>query len=158
MPNGELYRGDFERGRRHGLGVRHTHTGDRFEGRWKGGERLLGVEYRVGCGRYEGLFDDNEAHGFGVEHCSDGSRYTGAWAEGQRHGPALLFEPGGVAEGEPTRWVAGEAVEVPRAQLRFLQEEVEAAAKRATDAARAAVEKAGDARQREKKAPPAPVI
>ena len=49
---------------------------------------------------------------------------------------------------------AGEAVEVPRTQLRFLREEVEAAAKRATDAARAAVEKAGDARQREKQAPP----
>jgi len=152
-PSGELYRGDFERGKRHGLGVRHTYTGDRYEGRWKAGERVLGVEHRVGLGRYEGLFDDDRVHGFGVEFNPDGSRYAGAWAEGDRHGPALVFEPGGVPEGEPTRWVAGEQVDVPRGEQRFLLEECEAAAKRATDASRAAVLKSSDAREKEKAAP-----
>ena len=104
-------------------------------------------------GRYEGLFDDDRVHGFGVEFNPDGSRYVGAWAEGDRHGPALVFEPGGVPEGEPTRWVAGEQVDVPRGEQRFLHEECEAAAKRATDASRAAVLKSSDAREKEKAAP-----
>ncbi|KAL6049360.1 Ankyrin repeat and MYND domain containing 1 [Balamuthia mandrillaris] len=63
------YRGQWEKGHRHGVGeLTDMTSGTTFLGEWK---------YDV-------------KHGRGQEHYADGSRYVGLWANGERHGPGML--------------------------------------------------------------------
>jgi hypothetical protein len=68
-PSGQLcYRGQFEKGKRHGYGV------------------YLGLDGR----RYEGGFKNGSAHGHGISTWPDESVYHGEWKEGQRHGKGVF--------------------------------------------------------------------
>jgi hypothetical protein len=71
--DGGKYQGEWQDGKRHGIGTYISPTGTRYEGEWK----------------------DNGASGHGVCHYADGMKYDGQFESGERHGKGVLISPVG---------------------------------------------------------------
>ncbi|CAH9080653.1 unnamed protein product [Cuscuta europaea] len=108
--NGDLYEGEFHKGRCNGSGVYSYMGSGRYEGDWvdgkydgygieswaKGskykGQYRLGLRHGYGVYRfytgdaYAGEWCNGESHGCGVQTCSDGSFYVGEFKYGVKHG------------------------------------------------------------------------
>ncbi|XP_059275828.1 uncharacterized protein LOC132030280 [Lycium ferocissimum] len=108
--NGDVYEGEFHKGKCSGSGVYYYRLNGRYEGDWidgkydgygvetwsKGsryrGQYRQGLRHGVGMYRsytgdlYGGEWCNGQCHGFGVHTCEDGSSYTGEFKWGVKHG------------------------------------------------------------------------
>ncbi|CAI9095558.1 OLC1v1031541C2 [Oldenlandia corymbosa var. corymbosa] len=108
--NGDVYEGEFHKGKCSGSGVYYYHISGRYEGDWvdnkydgygvetwaKGsryrGQYRQGLRNGVGFYRsftgdvYSGEWCNGQCHGCGFHSCEDGSSYTGEFKWGVKHG------------------------------------------------------------------------
>jgi hypothetical protein len=86
-PNGDVYDGEWDKGKYHGFGVFTGQNGYRYEGFWRQGKRHgLGKENCPDGMAYEGEFVNNKRHGPGTLRWPNGSVYVGEFQDGQRAG------------------------------------------------------------------------
>ena len=71
--DGSEYQGEWQDGKRHGIGTYISPTGTRYEGEW----------------------ENDGASGHGVCHYDDGMKYDGQFESGERHGKGILISPEG---------------------------------------------------------------
>ncbi len=72
-PDGTVYEGEWEEGKRHGYGVWSRPDGTRYAGEWT----------------------DDRPHGEGTLTAPDGSMYSGHWKRGKKNGRGVLIYPDG---------------------------------------------------------------
>ncbi|XP_012075409.1 uncharacterized protein LOC105636683 [Jatropha curcas] len=108
--NGDVYEGEFHRGKCSGSGVYYYYMSGRYEGDWvdekydgygvetwaKGsryrGQYRQGLRHGIGVYRfytgdvYAGEWSNGQCHGCGIHTCEDGSRYIGEFKWGVKHG------------------------------------------------------------------------
>ncbi|KAL3497641.1 hypothetical protein ACH5RR_040373 [Cinchona calisaya] len=108
--NGDVYEGEFHKGKCSGSGVYYYHLSGRYEGDWiddkydgygvetwaKGsryrGQYRQGLRHGVGFYRsytgdvYSGEWCNGQCHGYGFHTCEDGSSYVGEFKWGVKHG------------------------------------------------------------------------
>ena len=90
------YRGDFQAGKKHGIGIKVMPNGDRYAGDFDD-------DYRHGKGsyvwsangpwagdRYEGEYHRDRRHGWGVFQWGSGDRYEGPWQDDLRMGSSVM--------------------------------------------------------------------
>ncbi|KAK8464647.1 hypothetical protein PHAVU_010G044000 [Phaseolus vulgaris] len=86
-PNGDVYEGEFRRGKCCGSGVYYYSMSGRYEGDWVEGKYDgFGVETWARGSRYRGQYRQGLRHGFGVYRFYTGDVYAGEWASGHSHG------------------------------------------------------------------------
>lgn len=85
--NGDVYEGEFYRGKCSGSGVYYYYMSGRYEGDWID-EKYdgYGVETWAKGSRYRGQYRQGLRHGFGVYRFYTGDVYAGEWCNGQSHG------------------------------------------------------------------------
>lgn len=101
--DGSWYRGEFQRGMRHGRGLhvsgedgRRWYTGQWADGKRNGfGQTACCRDENVSDGAldYEGHWLDGRPHGRGNGSWPDGLRYTGHWMDGRPHGRGMAVWP-----------------------------------------------------------------
>ncbi|CAA0820338.1 Histone H3 K4-specific methyltransferase SET7/9 family protein [Striga hermonthica] len=85
--NGDVYEGEFHKGKCNGSGVYYYYMSGRFEGDWVDGRYDgYGVETWARGSRYRGQYRQGLRHGFGVYRFYTGDVYAGEWSSGQSHG------------------------------------------------------------------------
>ncbi|PKA66339.1 Phosphatidylinositol 4-phosphate 5-kinase 5 [Apostasia shenzhenica] len=108
--NGDVYEGEFHKGKCSGSGVYYYYMSGRYEGDWvdskydgygvetwaRGsryrGQYRQGLRHGIGVYRfytgdvYAGEWSNGQSHGYGVHTCEDGSRYVGEFKWGVKHG------------------------------------------------------------------------
>ncbi|KAG9141864.1 hypothetical protein Leryth_013991 [Lithospermum erythrorhizon] len=85
--NGDVYEGEFHKGKCSGNGVYYYHTSGRYEGDWVDGKYDgYGVETWARGSRYRGQYREGLRHGYGVYRFYTGDVYAGEWSNGQSHG------------------------------------------------------------------------
>lgn len=108
--NGDVYEGEFHKGKCSGSGVYYYNMSGRYEGDWvdekydghgvetwaKGsryrGQYRQGLRHGIGVYRfysgdvYAGEWSNGQCHGCGIYTCEDGSRYVGEFKWGVKHG------------------------------------------------------------------------
>ncbi|KAJ8534744.1 hypothetical protein K7X08_016472 [Anisodus acutangulus] len=85
--NGDVYEGEFHKGKCSGSGVYYYYMSGRFEGDWVDGKYDgYGVETWARGSRYRGQYRQGLRHGFGVYRFYTGDVYAGEWSNGQSHG------------------------------------------------------------------------
>ncbi|KAJ0816802.1 putative 1-phosphatidylinositol-4-phosphate 5-kinase [Helianthus annuus] len=100
--NGDVYEGEFHKGRCSGCGVYYYCMSGRYEGDWVDGKYDgYGVETWARGSRYRGQYRVGLRHGFGVYRFYTGDVYAGEWLNGQSHGC-------GVHTCEDGSWYVGE--------------------------------------------------
>ncbi|KAG2676508.1 hypothetical protein I3760_12G055600 [Carya illinoinensis] len=85
--NGDVYEGEFHKGKCSGSGVYYYHMSGRYEGDWID-EKYdgYGVETWVKGSRYRGQYRQGLRHGIGLYKFYTGDVYAGEWSKGQCHG------------------------------------------------------------------------
>ncbi|XP_047328169.1 uncharacterized protein LOC124931688 [Impatiens glandulifera] len=85
--NGDVYEGEFHKGKCSGSGVHRYYMSGRYEGDWIDGKYDgYGVETWAKGSRYRGRYRVGLRHGFGVYRFFSGDVYSGEWYHGQFHG------------------------------------------------------------------------
>ncbi|KAI7999890.1 Phosphatidylinositol 4-phosphate 5-kinase 1 [Camellia lanceoleosa] len=85
--NGDVYEGEFHKGKCSGSGVYYYYMNGRYEGDWIDGKYdSYGVETWARGSRYRGQYRQGLRHGFGVYRFYTGDVYAGEWSNGQSHG------------------------------------------------------------------------
>ncbi|XP_047315011.1 uncharacterized protein LOC124918965 [Impatiens glandulifera] len=85
--NGDVYEGEFHKGKSSGSGIYYYYMSGRYEGEWIDGKYDgYGVETWTRGSRYRGQYRQGLRHGFGVYRFYTGDVYAGEWANGQSHG------------------------------------------------------------------------
>ncbi|RZC08596.1 Isoamylase 3, chloroplastic isoform B [Glycine soja] len=85
--NGDVYEGEFHRGKCSGRGVYYYSRSGRYEGDWVDGKYDgYGVETWARGSRYHGCYWQGLRHEFGVYRFYTGDVYAGEWSNGQSHG------------------------------------------------------------------------
>ncbi|KAJ0049520.1 hypothetical protein Pint_15738 [Pistacia integerrima] len=85
--NGDVYEGEFHRGKCSGSGVYYYYKKGRYEGDWIDGKYDgYGVETWARGSRYRGQYRQGLRHGIGVYRFYTGDVYAGEWSNGQCHG------------------------------------------------------------------------
>ncbi|QHO49386.1 hypothetical protein HN51_001309 [Arachis hypogaea] len=85
--NGDVYEGEFHKGKCSGSGVYHYHMSGRYEGDWVDGRYDgYGVETWARGSRYRGMYRQGLRHGVGIYRSYSGDVYAGEWFNGQCHG------------------------------------------------------------------------
>ncbi|XP_076884352.1 uncharacterized protein LOC143533457 [Bidens hawaiensis] len=85
--NGDVYEGEFYKGRCSGSGVYYYNMNGRYEGDWVDQKYDgYGVETWAKGSRYRGQYRQGLRHGFGVYRYYVGDMYAGEWVKGQCHG------------------------------------------------------------------------
>ncbi|KAL1352850.1 hypothetical protein HN51_016830 [Arachis hypogaea] len=85
--NGDVYEGEFHKGKCCGSGVYYYSMSGRYEGDWIDGKYDgHGVETWARGSRYRGQYRQGLRHGFGVYRFYTGDVYAGEWSNGQSHG------------------------------------------------------------------------
>ncbi|GAA0164733.1 kinase [Lithospermum erythrorhizon] len=85
--NGDVYEGEFHKGKCSGSGVYYYHMSGRYEGDWVD-EKYdgYGIETWAKGSRYRGQYRKGLRHGVGVYRSYAGDVYAGEWCSGQCHG------------------------------------------------------------------------
>ncbi|MCE3050610.1 hypothetical protein HAX54_047667 [Datura stramonium] len=85
--NGDLYEGEFHKGRCNGSGVYTFFVNGRYEGDWIDGRYDgYGIESWARGSKYRGQYRQGLRHGYGVYKFFNGDTYAGEWCNGQSHG------------------------------------------------------------------------
>ncbi|XP_076959360.1 uncharacterized protein LOC143635393 [Bidens hawaiensis] len=85
--NGDVYEGEFYKGKCSGSGVYHYNMNGKYEGDWV--DQMYdgyGVETWAKGSRYRGQYRQGLRHGFGVYRFYVGDMYAGEWFKGQCYG------------------------------------------------------------------------
>ncbi|KAA8522120.1 hypothetical protein F0562_012566 [Nyssa sinensis] len=100
--NGDVYEGEFHKGKCSGSGVYYYYMSGRYEGDWVDAKYDgHGVETWAKGSRYRGQYRQGLRHGFGVYRFYTGDVYSGEWSNGQCHGCGVhTCEDGGRYVGE----------------------------------------------------------
>jgi hypothetical protein len=78
--NGDVYLGEFERGKFHGRGLLHMHDGAFFKGEWFHGKKHgNGTMYYANGDLYEGAWKDDLRSGWGILWLWDGELSVCRW-------------------------------------------------------------------------------
>jgi hypothetical protein len=88
LKNGDVYEGEWLKGRRHGTGVYRWRFGGSYEGDWDASyQHGRGIRtYRNGD-VYDGEWSLDQRCGQGLMRYGNGEIYDGYWLDGKRHGP-----------------------------------------------------------------------
>ncbi|KAL6008525.1 hypothetical protein ACLOJK_034037 [Asimina triloba] len=88
--NGDVYEGEFHRGKCSGSGVYYYYMSGRYEGDWVD-EKYdgYGVETWARGSRYRGQYRKGLRHGYGIYRFYTGDAYAGEWSNGQSHGSGV---------------------------------------------------------------------
>ncbi|KAL8207892.1 hypothetical protein R6Q57_007304 [Mikania cordata] len=85
--NGDVYEGEFYKGKCSGSGVYYYNLNGRYEGDWVDQKYDgYGVETWAKGSRYRGQYRQGLRHGYGVYKFYTGDMYAGEWLKGQCHG------------------------------------------------------------------------
>ncbi|KAJ9549807.1 hypothetical protein OSB04_022350 [Centaurea solstitialis] len=85
--NGDVYEGEFYKGKCSGSGVYYYNLNGRYEGDWVDQKYDgYGVETWAKGSRYRGQYRQGLRHGYGVYRFYTGDMYGGEWFKGQCHG------------------------------------------------------------------------
>ncbi|KAI3710553.1 hypothetical protein L2E82_40336 [Cichorium intybus] len=85
--NGDVYEGEFYKGKCSGSGVYYYNLNGRYEGDWVDQKYDgYGVETWAKGSRYRGQYRQGLRHGYGVYRFYTGDMYAGEWFRGQCHG------------------------------------------------------------------------
>ncbi|XVF51882.1 hypothetical protein PTKIN_Ptkin04bG0219900 [Pterospermum kingtungense] len=85
--DGDVYEGEFHKGKCSGSGVYYYYMKGRYEGDWIDGKYDgFGVETWAKGSRYRGQYRQGLRHGIGVYRFYTGDGYAGEWSNGQCHG------------------------------------------------------------------------
>ncbi|KAG2397666.1 uncharacterized protein HKW66_Vig0140980 [Vigna angularis] len=85
--NGDVYEGEFQKGKCWGNGVYHCHMSGRYEGDWVDGKYDgYGVETWARGSRHRGQYREGLRHEMGIYRFYCGDVYGGEWSNGQCHG------------------------------------------------------------------------
>ncbi|XP_078445795.1 uncharacterized protein LOC144714870 [Wolffia australiana] len=85
--NGDVYEGEFHKGKCSGSGVYYYYMSGRYEGDWIDDKYDgFGVETWARGSRYRGQYRQGLRHGFGIYRFYTGDLYAGEWSSGQSHG------------------------------------------------------------------------
>ncbi|CAL5441639.1 unnamed protein product [Camellia sinensis] len=85
--NGDVYEGEFHKGKCSGSGVYYYYMSGRYEGDWIDDKYDgYGVETWAKGSRYRGQYRQGLRNGFGVYRFYTGDVYAGEWCNGQCHG------------------------------------------------------------------------
>ncbi|XP_031127296.1 uncharacterized protein LOC116029432 [Ipomoea triloba] len=85
--NGDVYEGEFHKGKCSGSGVYYYHLTGRYEGDWVDGKYDgYGVETWAKGSRYRGQYRQGLRHGVGLYRSYTGDVYAGEWLNGQCQG------------------------------------------------------------------------
>ncbi|XP_076881435.1 uncharacterized protein LOC143529547 [Bidens hawaiensis] len=85
--NGDVYEGEFYKGKCSGSGVYYYNLNGRYEGDWVDQKYDgYGVETWAKGSRYRGQYRHGLRHGYGVYRFYTGDMYSGEWFKGQCHG------------------------------------------------------------------------
>jgi hypothetical protein len=77
---GDLYKGEFKDGMRHGYGIQTWADGDRYEGEFRNDKSHgLGVYTWAFGDRYDGRVKNNKMHGLGIYTFKNGEQHEGQW-------------------------------------------------------------------------------
>ncbi|KAL0380040.1 UNVERIFIED_CONTAM: hypothetical protein Sangu_0068300 [Sesamum angustifolium] len=96
--NGDVYEGEFHKGKCSGSGVYYYYMSGRYEGDWVDGKYDgYGVETWARGSRYRGQYRQGLRHGFGVYRFYTGDVYAGEWSSGQSHGCGFIHARMGVS-------------------------------------------------------------
>lgn len=100
--DGSEYQGEWQDGKRHGVGTYISPTGTRYEGEWENdGASGHGVCVYADERRYEGEFKEGLRHGKGILISPEGDRYKGEFENDLAHGEGIYTWGDGVrSEGE----------------------------------------------------------
>ncbi|KAK9749126.1 hypothetical protein RND81_02G104300 [Saponaria officinalis] len=87
LNNGDVYEGEYDKGKCSGSGVYYYYMSGRYEGDWVDGKYDgYGLETWLRGSRYRGQYRQGLRHGFGVYRFYTGDVYAGEWSNGQSHG------------------------------------------------------------------------
>ena len=100
--DGSEYQGEWQDGKRHGIGTYISPTGTRYEGEWENdGASGHGVCHYADGMKYDGQFESGERHGKGVLISPEGDRYEGQFKYDLLNGEGIYIWGDGVrSEGE----------------------------------------------------------
>ena len=85
--NGDVYEGEFHRGKCSGSGVYYYYMSGRYEGDWIDDKYDgYGVETWARGSRYRGQYRQGLRNGFGIYRFYTGDLFAGEWSSGQSHG------------------------------------------------------------------------
>ena len=100
--DGAEYQGEWQDGKRHGIGTYISPTGTRYEGEWENdGASGHGVCHYADGMKYDGQFENGERHGKGVLISPEGDRYEGQFKYDLLNGEGIYIWGDGVrSEGE----------------------------------------------------------
>ncbi|XP_060198057.1 uncharacterized protein LOC132627025 [Lycium barbarum] len=85
--NGDIYEGEYHKGRCNGSGVYNYFVNGRYEGDWIDGKYDgYGIESWARGSKYRGQYRQGLRHGYGVYKFYTGDTYAGQWCNGQSHG------------------------------------------------------------------------
>ena len=100
--DGAEYQGEWQEGKRHGIGTYISPTGTRYEGEWENdGASGHGVCHYADGMKYDGQFENGERHGKGVLISPEGDRYEGQFKYDLLNGEGIYIWGDGVrSEGE----------------------------------------------------------
>ncbi|KAJ4881099.1 histone H3 K4-specific methyltransferase SET7/9 family protein [Raphanus sativus] len=85
--SGDVYEGEFRKGKCWGSGVYYYSVKGKYEGDWVDGKYDgFGVETWAKGSRYRGQYRQGMRHGGGVYRFYTGDVYAGEWSNGQSHG------------------------------------------------------------------------
>ena len=100
--DGSEYQGEWQDGKRHGIGTYISPTGTRYEGEWENdGASGHGVCHYADGMKYDGQFENGERHGKGVLISPEGDRYEGQFKYDLVNGEGIYIWGDGVrSEGE----------------------------------------------------------
>lgn len=90
------YRGDFQAGKKHGIGIKVMPNGDRYAGHFSEdyrhgkGAYVWGDKTQWAGDRYEGEYQRDLRHGLGGFQWGSGDRYEGQWQNDLRMGPSVM--------------------------------------------------------------------
>ena len=110
--DGSEYQGEWQDGKRHGIGTYISPTGTRYEGEWENdGASGYGVCHYADGMKYDGQFESGERHGKGVLISPEGDRYEGQFKYDLVNGEGIYIWGDGVrSEGEFRRGTAWNVV------------------------------------------------
>lgn len=100
--DGSEYQGEWQDGKRHGIGTYISPTGTRYEGEWKDdGANGHGICHYADGMKYDGEFESGERHGKGILVSTEGDSYEGQFKYDLVHGEGIYTWGDGVrSEGE----------------------------------------------------------
>ncbi|CAE6929076.1 RSP1 [Symbiodinium natans] len=105
---GDLYRGQWVQGKKHGQGAQYYCSGDSYQGEYQNHKKHGQGVYRYADGDcHEGQYLDGRKHGSGLYWYSDGRVLVSSYDQDQQSGPGVVWSTNGLQA-----WLTESGIEV----------------------------------------------